>query len=84
MIVILVVVSFVAKIPASLYPKMLSHTAVEKYIGQNFSASGVTCNSGKDFKVKDGDTFSCTASQGATFTVKLTNGDGGYQVSKNG
>jgi len=46
LIAVLVVVSFVAKIPTSLYPKKLSHSAVEKYVGTNFSASGVTCNGG--------------------------------------
>jgi hypothetical protein len=83
-VVVLAVVSVVAKVPASLYPKKLSHTAVEKYIASNFSASGVKCNGGKDFKIKAGDTFTCTADQNSTFTVKVTNKDGGYQVSKNG
>jgi hypothetical protein len=83
-IAVLVVVGFVAKVPASLFPKKLSHSAVEKYITSNFSATGVNCNGGKDFKIKSGDTFTCTADQNSTFIVKLTNNDGGYQVAKNG
>ena len=83
LIAVLVVVSFVAKIPTSLYPKKLSHSAVEKYVGTNFSASGVTCNGGKDYTIKKGKTFTCTADQSSTFTVTLTNNDGKYVVSKN-
>ena len=83
-VIVLVVVAFVAKVPASLFPKKLSHSAVEQYIATNFSATGVKCNGGKDYKIKAGDTFTCSADQNASFTVRLTNKDGGYQVSKNG
>lgn len=84
LIAVLAVISVVAKVPAGLYPKKLSHSAVEKYVGTTFGVSGVNCNGGSDFTIKNGNTFTCTAAQGVTFTVKLTNGDGNYEVSKNG
>jgi hypothetical protein len=79
---ILVIVSVVAKVPASLYPKKLSHTAVEKYITQNLGASNVECNGGKDFTMKNnGDTFTCSADGGQTFTVTIEDkNDGHYLV----
>jgi hypothetical protein len=82
LIVVLVLVSILAKVPASLYPKKLSHTAVEKYIARSFTASEVKCNDGKNFKIKKNASFICTAAQGESFTVKLTNGDGRYEVTK--
>jgi hypothetical protein len=65
--------------------KKLSHTAVEKFISGNKelgSPSGVTCNGGSDFTMKkNGDTFTCTASGGKTFTVTIKDkGDGKYTV----
>src|SRR5207302_4436022 len=43
--------------------KKLSHTAVENYIAKQYSASNVKCNGGKDFKLKNGATFTCSADQ---------------------
>jgi hypothetical protein len=61
----------------------LSHTAVEKYIEQHFGAPNVTCNNGADFTMhRNGATFTCSASNGRTFTVRIDNKtDGHYTVS---
>jgi len=69
----LALVSVLASVPSSWYPRELSHTAVEKYIeGHVNNAKDVSCNGGKNFKLKDdGDTFSCTAAGGQTFTVTI-------------
>jgi hypothetical protein len=42
----------------------------------------VSCNGGKDFAMKNnGDSFTCTASGGKTYTVTITNkSDGHYSV----
>jgi hypothetical protein len=75
---VLVVGSIAAKVPSSWYTKKLSHTAVENYIANKLHASGVQCNGGKDFEMKhDGDTFTCTAQDGKTFTVTVENKDNG-------
>ncbi len=73
--------SVLTKKPASWYPKKLSHTAVERYITNTLSATNVKCNGGKDFTLKKaGDTFTCSAAEGKTFTVTITNKDGHYTV----
>jgi hypothetical protein len=60
----------------------LSHTAVQNYIEQHLGATGVVCNGGKDFTMKsNGQTFTCTAAGGKTYTVTIENKDNGtYQV----
>lgn len=68
--------------PGYLVTKSLSHSAVERYITTQFSASNVTCNGGSNITITKGKTFTCTGANGATFTVKLTDGSGGYQVSQ--
>jgi hypothetical protein len=81
-IVAAAVLSFLLKIPKSLYPTNLKHTAVEAYIAKQFGASSVDCNGGKDFKIEKGKTFTCTASGGKSYTVTLLDDDGKYQVSE--
>jgi len=81
----LALVSVLAKVPSSWYPRKLSHSAVEKYIDGNSklgSPTDVKCNDGKDFTLKnDGDKFQCTASAGKSFTVTITDaGKADYQV----
>ena len=81
----LVLVSVLAKVPASLYPKSLSHTAVEDYISKQYTATNVSCNDGKNFKMKNSATFTCSAAGNQTFTVTITDkSNGSYQVVKNG
>jgi hypothetical protein len=61
--------------------KKLSHTAVENFISSKLGASSVNCNGGKDFTMKhDGDTFTCSASGGKSFTVTIENKDKGNYV----
>ncbi len=62
--------------------KKLSHTAVERFITSKLGATGVQCNGGKDFTMKkNGDTFTCSAAGGKSFTVTIQNKDkGNYQV----
>jgi hypothetical protein len=62
--------------------KNLRHTAVESYISSQFGATGVSCNNGKDFEISKGKTFTCTASGGKTFSVKLLDDKGKYEVSQ--
>jgi hypothetical protein len=80
----LFLVSWLAKIPSSLYPKDLSHSAVEKFIEGNSTLgkpSNVTCNNGKNFRLKNnGDTFNCSSSDGRTFKVTITDKDNGKYV----
>jgi hypothetical protein len=82
-VVALGLISFVAKVPASLYPKKLSHTAVEQYIVDNLGATNVKCNGGSDFTMKhDNDSFTCTAAGGKTYTVTIKDkSDGNYVVN---
>jgi hypothetical protein len=61
----------------------LSHTAVESYIGKQFSVTGVSCGGGSDIEISSGDTFTCSSS-GGTFTVTFEDGDGKYSVAKTG
>lgn len=77
-IAVLVVLSVTLKVPSSLYPEKLSHTAVESFIEDHYGASDVTCNDGKDVPIEKGKTFTCTGADNARFTVTLTDDEGGY------
>ncbi|MDQ2797854.1 MAG: hypothetical protein M3Y06_11980, partial [Actinomycetota bacterium] len=81
-VAVLVVASLITRVPAALYGnKKLSHTAVEKYITNTLKASGVKCNGGSDFEMKkNGDTFTCTASGGTSFTVTIKDKSNGKYV----
>jgi hypothetical protein len=81
----LALVSVLAKIPSSLYPKKLSHSAVENFIQGSSKLNkptNVSCNGGKDIDLKkNGATFTCSAAGGRTFTVTITDkNDGHYTV----
>jgi hypothetical protein len=52
---------------------------VENYIQRNFNVQ-VTCNGGHDVPISSGKTFTCTGG-GRTFTVRLTDNKGTYQVA---
>ncbi|MGH8861459.1 MAG: DUF4333 domain-containing protein, partial [Jatrophihabitantaceae bacterium] len=80
-VVIAVVLAFAVKPKFLGFTTNLKHTAVESYIQDNFSVSGVACNKGKDIAISTGKTFTCAASNGATFDVQLTDDSGTYQVS---
>jgi hypothetical protein len=81
---VLGLISVVAKVPSSLYPKDLSHSAVERYIegsSQLGNPTDVRCNGGKNFRLKNnGDSFTCTATGGRSFKVTITNKDKGNYV----
>lgn len=77
-VIVLVVLSLTLKIPSGLYPKKLSHTAVESFIAKQYDTSDVSCNGGDDISIKKGKTFTCTAADNARFKVTLTDDDGGY------
>ena len=81
-VIVVAALSFFLKVPKSLYPTNLKHSAVEAYIAKQFNASSVDCNNGKDFKIEKGKSFTCTASGGKTFTVTLLDDNGKYQVSQ--
>ena len=76
----LAAVSAIAKVPSSLYPKKLNHSAVERYIQSQYSAGNVTCNNGSNVTLKKDKVFTCTADQNRTFTVTITSSDGDYEV----
>ena len=82
LIAVAAVLLFLVVKPSWLVKKDLKHTAVEGYITQQFAVTGVNCNNGSNIEVKKGKTFTCTASGGKSFTVTMTNDDGGYQVSE--
>jgi hypothetical protein len=62
--------------------RVLSHTAVERYIESNLGAHRVICNGGADVEMTaDGQTFTCTAAGSQTFRVTIANKDtGSYLV----
>jgi hypothetical protein len=80
---VLGLVSVLAKVPSGLYPKKLSHSAVEKYIAQQYSATNVSCNGGKNFTLKTGKTFGCSAAGGKSFNVTIKSTGGDYEVQPN-
>jgi hypothetical protein len=60
----------------------LSHTSVESYISQHYSAANVQCYGGQDMPLTANSAFTCTAA-GASFVVIVKNPDtGSYQVLK--
>ena len=62
--------------------KKLSHTAVENYIQDTkHLGTNVKCNNGKDFTMKkNGDSFTCTADGGKSFTVTIKDKSNGSYV----
>jgi hypothetical protein len=72
--------AFIVK-PAFLgFKKVLDHTAVENTVKQG-GYTNVTCNNGKDPKVKKGATFTCVADGGKKVTVTITDSKGDYTWS---
>ena len=73
--------------PSWLIHKNLSHTAVENYIESSPSPAfghptQVVCNGGKDIRISQGKTFTCTGAGGATFHVVITKAsDAEYTVT---
>jgi hypothetical protein len=61
---------------------LLSHTAVEAYIGKQFGAANVQCYGGQDMPLAANSAFSCTAA-GTSFVVLVKDPNtGSYQVLK--
>ena len=60
----------------------LSHVSVETFIADRFQATGVSCNDGANFPMtSNGATFPCTADDGKSFTVIVTDkATGDYTV----
>jgi hypothetical protein len=80
-VVVAALIVFLVWRPNWAVSKNLSHTAVESYISSSYGTSGVRCNNGKNFAVKKGGSFVCTAGDNAQFTVTLLDGSGAYQVT---
>jgi len=80
---VLVVVALVLLFwePGFAVTKKLSHTAVENYIEQNLGSSNVVCNGGQDIGIEKGKTFTCTGSDGARFSVTITQTDGAHYTA---
>jgi hypothetical protein len=80
---VLVVVALVLLFwePGFAVTKKLSHTAVENYIEQNLGSSNVVCNGGQNIAIEKGKTFTCTGSDGARFSVTITQTDGAHYTA---
>lgn len=80
---VLVVVALVLLFwePGFAVTKKLSHTAVENYIEQNLGSSDVVCNGGQNIDIAKGKTFTCTGSDGARFSVTITQTDGAHYTA---
>jgi hypothetical protein len=82
---LVVLIGVLTKTPKSVFgEKKLSHTAVEKFITSDprLGGTNVKCNGGNDFTMnKNGDSFTCTADGGKSYTVTIENKDNGkYEV----
>ena len=82
-VLVLLAVVIAAGLFFVLKPKpSLSHSAVETFITSQYTATNVVCNGGKNITIKKGESFTCTADGGKSFTVVMLDAKGAYRTQR--